>query len=256
MDALRDAVLRFGQFELDLLRRELRLRHGAPVALSPRAFDVLAALVARAGETVDRRALMHAAWPGRVVEDNNLNQAVAALRRVFGTHGGEHDFVVTVPGRGYRFVMPLWSTRSGARLALAVLPFDVAPDPLLDPSTGRALAEALVVALAPRLGAPVRSLAATDALPATRDASAIGRRLAATHVVEGGLRRHDGVLRISLRLIDTATGIAPWSRIVDTTPERVWQVHDRLAVRIAKALQSAPSATPDRRGLRTSAAGA
>lgn len=256
MDALRDALVRFGQFELDLLRRQLRLRHGAHVAVSPRALDVLAALVARAGETVDRRTLVEAAWPGRVVEDNNLNQAIAALRRVFGTHGGEHEAVVTVPGRGYRFVMPVWTERSGARFALAVLPFDVAADPELDASLGHALAEALVVALAPRLGAPVRSLAAAETLPAVRDAAAIGRRLAATHVVEGSVRRHDDVVRISLRLIDASTGIASWSRIVDTTAAGVWRVHDRLAARIATAVHRAIPATPERRAARANAAGA
>lgn len=256
MSGAGDAVVRFGQFELDLLRRELRLHCGARVALSPRALDVLAVLVAHHGETVDRRALVGAAWPGRVVEDNNLNQAIAALRRVFGTHGGEHEYVVTVPGRGYRFVMPLWSARSGARLALVVLPFEVAADPALDPSLGRALAEALVVALGPRVGVPVRSLSAVDSMPPGVDAAATGRRLAATHVIEGSLRRRDDLVRIGLRLVDAATGIAPWSRVVDTPPAGLWRLHDRLAARIGDALRRAVTPLPERRGRPAQPAGA
>jgi DNA-binding winged helix-turn-helix (wHTH) protein/TolB-like protein len=248
MASLDDGVVRFGQFEFDLLRRELRTLHGRPVLLTSKALDVLAMLITRHGETVDRRTLVRSVWPGRVIEDNNLTQAIAALRRVFGTHGGEHDYVVTVPGNGYRFVMPLWSARSGARFALAVLPFELVSDPLLDPSLGRALADALIVALAPRVPMPVRSLSAVDALPCGLDAAAAGRRLSATHVVEGSIRRRDEGLRVGLRLVDAPTGITPWSCVIDTTREGVWHVHDRLAARIAVCMRRRASTALERRG--------
>ena len=53
---------------------------------------------------VAKDELLAMVWPGRVVEENNLTQAISALRRALGTEAGEHRYIVTVPGRGYRFV--------------------------------------------------------------------------------------------------------------------------------------------------------
>ncbi len=95
----RDALC-FGRFELRLLRHRL-LADGEPVALGGWAFDLLLALVQRAGQLVTRNELIERVWPGRVVEENNLGVQVTTLRRVLGG-----EWLVTVPGRGYRFVAP------------------------------------------------------------------------------------------------------------------------------------------------------
>ena len=47
---------------------------------------------------------MEAVWPDSIVEENNLAQAISKLRQVFGETPGSHSYIVTVPGRGYRFV--------------------------------------------------------------------------------------------------------------------------------------------------------
>jgi DNA-binding winged helix-turn-helix (wHTH) protein/TolB-like protein/Tfp pilus assembly protein PilF len=96
-------LYRFGPFVLDLQTRELR-DGGAPVVLTAKAFDVLRLLVENRHRVVGRDELLGTVWAGRVVEENNLAQAIAALRRAFGTSGGDHRYIVTVPGRGYRFV--------------------------------------------------------------------------------------------------------------------------------------------------------
>ena len=54
--------------------------------------------------SLDKSTLMAAVWPKAVVEENNLNQHISALRRVLGERPDEHHFIVTIPGRGYRFV--------------------------------------------------------------------------------------------------------------------------------------------------------
>lgn len=97
---------RFHGFEVDTLHRRLLCR-GRPVALTSKAFDVLCALIVRRHETVSKDALIEAVWPRRVVEENNVPQAIAALRRAFGTDGNDRQFIVTVPGQGYRFVAEL-----------------------------------------------------------------------------------------------------------------------------------------------------
>ncbi|HLH91655.1 MAG TPA: winged helix-turn-helix domain-containing protein [Xanthobacteraceae bacterium] len=96
----------FGPFRLDLGRREL-LAHGAPVTLGQRAFDVLVALVRRRGGLVTKDELLAEVWPRLVVEENNLQVQVSALRKIFQAADGGERYLVTVPGRGYRFVAPV-----------------------------------------------------------------------------------------------------------------------------------------------------
>ena len=75
---------------------------GQPVALGARAVALLSALVARHGRLVSKAELLDRVWPGLVVEENNLQVQVSALRKALGAR-----MIVTVPGRGYRFVEPL-----------------------------------------------------------------------------------------------------------------------------------------------------
>jgi TolB-like protein/DNA-binding winged helix-turn-helix (wHTH) protein len=91
----------FGPFRLDPRGRTL-LGPDGPVGITAKAFDALVYLVEHAGELVERGALIGALWPTTIVGENNLNQAIAALRRTLG-----HDYIATVPGRGYQFVAPV-----------------------------------------------------------------------------------------------------------------------------------------------------
>lgn len=89
---------------VDTRTRELRDAGGAVLPLTSRGFDTLCVLLAHPDQLVTKEELLSSVWNGRVVEENNLTQAIAALRRAFGTDGQDHRFIVTVPGRGYRFV--------------------------------------------------------------------------------------------------------------------------------------------------------
>ena len=114
MDALAAGdVFLFDDFRLDrrgggLFRRDERGVY-APMTLGSRALDVLRVLVERPGDLVSRDQIIAAVWPATVVEDNNLNMQIAALRRVLDGRA-EGSCIQTVPGRGYRFVLPV--TRS------------------------------------------------------------------------------------------------------------------------------------------------
>src|SRR5271166_4017700 len=80
-------------------RREL-LADSQPIRLGGRPFDVLMALIDARGAVVSKDALMARVWPGRVVEENNLQTQIAALRATFGA---ERELIRTVSGRGYQF---------------------------------------------------------------------------------------------------------------------------------------------------------
>src|SRR5262249_11717033 len=96
----------FGPFGLLVEQREL-LAHGVPVTLGQRAFDILLLLVSRYGQLVTKDELMAEIWPGIVVEENNIQVHVSTLRKVLVKAGGDERYLVTVPGRGYRFVAPV-----------------------------------------------------------------------------------------------------------------------------------------------------
>lgn len=102
-----DVTYRFSGFSADPVRRLLFGPDGAPIALKPRVFDTLLYLIEHRGELLQKQALLDAIWPHVVVEENNLNQAISTLRRVLGETRDEHRFIVTEPGRGYRFVAPV-----------------------------------------------------------------------------------------------------------------------------------------------------
>jgi TolB-like protein/DNA-binding winged helix-turn-helix (wHTH) protein/tetratricopeptide (TPR) repeat protein len=90
---------RFGNIEVRVAERTL-LIDGNPVALGARAFDVLQALVEHRDRIVSKDELLELAWPGLVVEENNLAVQISTLRKLLGQHA-----IVTIPGRGYQFCL-------------------------------------------------------------------------------------------------------------------------------------------------------
>ena len=97
------AGISFGRFLLLPHRREL-LADGQPVKLGGRAFDVLMALIEAHGAVVSKNALMERVWPDRIVEENNLQWQISALRSAFGA---DRNLIRTVSGRGYQFTAPM-----------------------------------------------------------------------------------------------------------------------------------------------------
>jgi len=92
-------IYRFGRVEVRPATRQL-LVDNEPSLLGTRAFDVLLALVERRDRLVTKDELLDLVWPGLVVEENNLQVQVSALRKLLG-----HKVIATVPGRGYRFTL-------------------------------------------------------------------------------------------------------------------------------------------------------
>jgi hypothetical protein len=141
------------------------------------------------GELLDKATLMAEIWPNAVVEENNLNQQICALRRALGERPGEHRYLVTIPGRGYRLM------------------------------TYRA--------------APAKSLAT------------IAHELAASHLIEGSVRREGDKARLTLQLIDARTDKEIWSTSCDRTLADTLTLESQVAQEIAAqlALRLEPPAT-------------
>lgn len=103
MDASLSGGYAFGPFRIDLARHVL-LRGSDVVPLTTKAFDTLVVLVRNSGRMVEKDELLRLVWPDTAVEEGNLTVAISMLRKALGEAPGDHQYIQTVPRRGYRFV--------------------------------------------------------------------------------------------------------------------------------------------------------
>jgi DNA-binding winged helix-turn-helix (wHTH) protein len=98
-------IYEFGEFRLDPSQHTLvQISDNRPVQLTPRTYETLLYLVENQGQLVEKASLMKAIWPGMVVEENNLNQQISAIRRALNDGNERPRYILTVPRRGYRFI--------------------------------------------------------------------------------------------------------------------------------------------------------
>lgn len=243
---------RLGAFELRLSQR-LLLVNGKVADLGARAFDVLAALVAQQGQVVTKAELLAVVWPGVLVEENNLQVQISALRKVLGAGA-----IATVPGRGYQLTIPLGqadgppssrdataslapaaSTKSSEPL-VAVLAFDnMSSDPDMQ-FFSDGVSEEILHTVAGVKGLKVIGKASTFRFRgAEKSAKHVGEALNATHVLDGSVRRAGAQLRIFTQLIDTANETALWSQRFDRNLSDIFALQDEIAAAVAAALKIA-----------------
>ena len=145
---------RFGEFVLERSQRRVLCRDGQSIELTPRLFNALLFFVEHPGELLDKETLFQALWPGLVVEENNLSQVVAGLRRALGDEAQGSRFIQTVPRHGFRFVAPVVKERH-IDVTKAASNETTAPEPAsppVDPGRRRHLRLALGAGAAAALG--------------------------------------------------------------------------------------------------------
>jgi len=103
-----DTLYRFDEFEFDPSRRVLT-RGSTPLALSPKAFEVLRYLLLNPGRVITKEELLHAVWPDSFVEESNLAQHISWLRKALTDKSG---CIATIPGRGYQFTAKVQTVHS------------------------------------------------------------------------------------------------------------------------------------------------
>ena len=97
-------IYEFDDFRVDAAKRLLTKADGAQIPLTPKVFDTLLYLIEHNGKIIEKDELMSAIWTDTIVEENNLSQNISILRRALGEKRGEHKFIVTIPGHGFKFV--------------------------------------------------------------------------------------------------------------------------------------------------------
>jgi len=95
-------VYEFGPFRMDPDKQVL-LRGSDPVAVTPKAFETLLTLVRHSRDVVSKEELLKEVWPNSFVEESNLSQNIFLLRKALGDTAENRQYIVTLPGRGYRF---------------------------------------------------------------------------------------------------------------------------------------------------------
>jgi len=108
----------FGPFVLDPAERVL-LRDGQPVPLPPKALETLLALVEKRRHVIEKAELLQRVWPDTFVEEATLAQNIFTLRKALGNSPDGHEYIETVPKRGYRFVAPVRALEPGEASANA-----------------------------------------------------------------------------------------------------------------------------------------
>jgi DNA-binding winged helix-turn-helix (wHTH) protein len=103
----------FGPFKLDPAHR-LLTRRGKSIPLTPKAFDTLMVLVEHSGTLVGKEELIKSVWPETEVEEGNLTFNIHTLRKALGVNPKEHKYILTVPGKGYRFKHAAQTSHIGA----------------------------------------------------------------------------------------------------------------------------------------------
>lgn len=103
MDEVKQQNISFNEFELDTAHNRL-LRNGKPVSLYAKTFELLEFLVKNNGRVLTKDEILEAVWEGQIVEEANLSVQISALRKALGEKKDSPRFLVTVPGKGYKFI--------------------------------------------------------------------------------------------------------------------------------------------------------
>lgn len=194
-------ILRFGRFVLHLDRRQL-LEDGERVVIGTRALDLLTALVERRERIVTKAELLDLAWPGLVVEENNLPVQIGSLRKLLGAR-----FIATVPGRGYRFIAEVEAdvdAPNASTIPSATTPGTVTPNATTIANPPSIRRSNLPATLPPLIGREEESMAlhrllASHRLVTVVGAGGIGKSRLVQAVAHGQIERWpDGVWMIEL----------------------------------------------------------
>ncbi|MGH9841676.1 MAG: winged helix-turn-helix domain-containing protein, partial [Blastocatellia bacterium] len=248
-------IYEFGDFRLDVFKR-LLLRKGEPVPLPPKVFDLLLILVEQPGQELKKDELMRRLWPDSFVEESNLTQYVFLLRKALGQSRGENRLIVTIPGRGYRFVevvKPVGAegfeisfgqarefkpaTDSVSVSSIAVLPFKSLGAEIGDQYLGLGMADALINRLSHIQQIAVRP---TDAVlkytdPA-QDPLAAGRELGVDALLSGRFQRAGEIIRVTVQLVRVRDGSLLWAEKFEEHFSNIFAVQDSISEQVSRAL--------------------
>ena len=231
--------MRVGTFDLDVHARELR--DGATrIRLQSQPFEILCALLERPGDVITRDELRQRLWPDEVFVDfeHSLNAAIKRLRAALGDDADRPTFVETIPRRGYRYIAEVREPQTSSSLRLVVLPFNAVGEGIASRYFSDGLTEEAIVQLSAasrhlEIIAPWSSRFDERGITRARD---IGESVCAGFLLEGSTRHHGARVRVTARLVDTASEVHVWSNTYDRIVDCPISVQADVARALACAL--------------------
>jgi adenylate cyclase len=246
-------IYTFEDFELDTAVFELR-RAGRPRPIEPQVFDVLAYLVTHRDRVVGKDELLETLWDGRIVTESTLSSRIKAVRKALDDSGREQRVIATLHRRGYRFVATLEERQVPAPAAeeeasgdalpqedlasVAVIPFAHNP---LGPRVAwlaDSLTEDISIRLARIPGFVVISRNSTFAYKNRQvGLRQIGEELRARYLVQGSLWEAGDRLRVSVQLLEAASGRLLWAQREEVAAGDLHEVQDGVVAEIVSHLE-------------------
>jgi DNA-binding winged helix-turn-helix (wHTH) protein/tetratricopeptide (TPR) repeat protein len=250
------SIYGFGSYQLDPVNR-LLLRGGTRVPLKPKTFEMLLLLVEGRGDVLTKDQLMGTLWPNTFVEEANLTQHVATLRKTLG-EGVTCRFIETVPKLGYRFVAPVEivvnerPSATVSRPSLAVLPFSLFGVEATDSFLSLGIADTLITKLGQSARISMRSTSAVAKYEGkTEDAIQIGKLLDVDFVLTGRVYKQGELFRLNLQLVRVADESTLWTRQFDLTCANVFAVENSVLRKVERALLPAITGVQPKRKRQT-----
>ena len=224
-----------------------------PIPLGSRALGVLGLLLEREGELVLKEEIMEAVWPGRVVEEANLNVQISKLRHILDQNREQGSCIQTITGYGYRFIAPVTRTYASAclavpkmpngaavprpRLSIVVLPFANLSEDRAQQYFADAITEDLTTDLSRIEDVFVVSRNTAFAYRSKpSDSRQVGRDLCVNYVLDGSVWRLGNKVRVRAGLIDTDNDVYLWAERFDGDTAELFAHQNDITSRIAVAL--------------------
>lgn len=246
----------FGPFRFvrggGVLYRTTPERDWVLVSVGSRALDVLAVLLGRPGELVSKSDIMTRVWPDTVVEEGNLTVQISALRKALNAGGAGNGWIVTVPGRGYRFAGQVLKETDAPKPAMpppdkpsiAVLAFiNASGDPAKEYFSD-GFAEDLTIALSRnRRFFVIAQQSSFSYKGSDTSIRVLARELGVRYVVKGSVRLAAGRLRIAVQLVEAETSVNIWVENYSIEPNSIFALQDEITAAIAASIEPSISMT-------------
>jgi DNA-binding winged helix-turn-helix (wHTH) protein/tetratricopeptide (TPR) repeat protein len=236
---------KFGPFELDTEKHVLS-RQQLPLALPPKCFDLLCILVSNSQALLEKDQLMRALWPDTFVEEANLSNLVAMLRKALGDSPAKSQYIQTVPKLGYRFAAPIHITdgpqapsAAQPRPAVRIIVFPFASSTAFDDRDRLtySLPDAISSSLAELNAFAVRSIhVAMRFDPLHWDPKQVAKEADVDFILTGTLGSQAFGIHAVIQLIHAPSGTLLWTKSWDVNTSELLKLHQGVVQLVVRSL--------------------
>lgn len=247
---------RFNEFVLDTDCFELS-KNGEPLAAEPQVIELLILLASNAGRLVSKDEINEKVWQGRFVSDAALSSRIKSARQLLGDDGHNQRFIKTVHGMGFRFVADVAAPQNSANTATAtltekpdritreiekpavvILPFkNLSSDPEQEYFSDGVTADLITHLSKHRWLDVTAQNTAFGYKDKTINLRKLGKELDVSYIVEGSIQRAGNTVRVSVHLLEAATGHHKWAQKFDRQLADIFALQDEITTKIAARLE-------------------